>query len=137
MRVVLDTNTVISGLLWSGPSHDIIKAAIRDEIELYTTAVLIDELIDVLHRPNFQSRLQAANIAAITLIADYRSLNTIIQPVPILPTARDPDDDAVLACAVAANAEAIVSGDQDLLSLNSFQGISIYTAVSFLALLET
>jgi predicted nucleic acid-binding protein len=48
------------------------------------------------------------------------------------PVARDPDDDAVLACAIAAQVAVIVSGDNDLLSLGAFQGIPILTAVELL-----
>jgi putative PIN family toxin of toxin-antitoxin system len=134
--IVLDTNIVISGLLWQGPSHRIIKAAIKGEVTLYASLPLLAELQDVLARPKFAPRLQAANVTAAILLADYENLVTLIEPAVIPPTSADPDDDAVLACALAANAQAIVSGDDHLLTLNSFRDIPIYTAVAFLTLLE-
>lgn len=55
-----------------------------------------------------------------------RRLAEVMEPPPLLqPVRRDPDDDLVLALAIAANVELIVSGDNDLLSLRSFQGIPI------------
>lgn len=134
--IVLDTNIVISGLLWQGPSHRLIKAAIRGEVLLFASPTLLAELQDVLSRPKFASRLQAANVTADMLMADYQNLITLVEPATIPRTAADPDDDAVLACALAAHAQAIVSGDDHLLSLQSFRGVAVYTAVDFLNLLE-
>ena len=63
-----------------------------------------------------------------------KTLARLVVPVPIAPVVEaDPDDDAVLACAVAAQAEVIVSGDSDLLALESYEGIPIITAVQLMA----
>jgi len=67
------------------------------------------------------------------LFDGYAALATVVNQAPIAPSvARDPDDDQVLACAVAAEANLIVSGDRDLLSLATFQGIPIVTATEAL-----
>lgn len=58
----------------------------------------------------------------------YLQAVELVEPAVIPPTSRDPDDDAVLACAVAAHADFIVSGDADLLVLGAFSGIPIVTA---------
>ena len=64
----------------------------------------------------------------------YAALARLIVPVTIgLVVTADPDDDAVLACAVAARAEVIVSGDSDLLNLESYEDIPIITAAQLVA----
>ena len=66
-----------------------------------------------------------------------RRLAEVIQPPPLpQPVCRDPDDDAVLALAIAAKVELIVSGDNDLLSLGSFQGIPILAPAEAISLIE-
>ena len=73
--------------------------------------------------------------SAAEIVARYRELTEIVEAAPIEEAAlRDPDDAAVLACALAARAEAIVSGDADLHALGNYQGIPIVTAAAALAL---
>lgn len=115
-QIVPDTNIVISGLLWRGNPRRILDAARDGIIELYTSHVLLDELEDVLSREKFALRLAAANVTAQDLISGFSALATVIEAAPIAPVILlDPDDDAVLACALAAEAEVIVSGDSHLL----------------------
>lgn len=57
MRVVLDTNIVVSALIWGGTPYQLLKAATDGDIELFTSAVLIAELREVLSRPHLASRL--------------------------------------------------------------------------------
>lgn len=137
MRVVLDTNILVSGLLWSGPPRLILDAARRGEIQLYTTQVLLDELYDVLRRDKFVTRLEQAGVSSETLITGFKALANLIEPQPIPPTILDdPDDDAVLACAVAARAQAIVSGDKHLLKLVYFSNIPVMAATDLLKQLD-
>ena len=56
-RVVPDTNILVSGLLWTGPPHELICMAEESDIELYTSLEILDELEDVLHRERFQHRI--------------------------------------------------------------------------------
>lgn len=129
MRVVADTNTVVSGLLWHGPPRLVLDAARSGRIELFTSAILLAELEDVLRREKFAQRLALANALPRELLLGYAVLASIIDPAIINPMIlADPDDDAVLACAVGAGAQAIVSGDTDLLTLREYQGIKIVTA---------
>jgi putative PIN family toxin of toxin-antitoxin system len=103
-------------------------------ITLVTSATLLVELADVLHREKFAQRLARANVTAHALVFGYAALARLVIPAPIEPVVTaDPDDDAVLACAVAARVEVIVSGDRDLLTLESYEGIAIITAVQLLA----
>jgi putative PIN family toxin of toxin-antitoxin system len=68
------------------------------------------------------------------MLAEVRFLAEIIEPPPLpVPVSRDPDDDAVLALAVAAQPDLIISGDADLLTLGSHAGIPIVTPAEALA----
>jgi len=71
-------------------------------------------------------------------VVEVRELTEVIAPPPLeQPVCRDPDDDAVLALGVAANVDLIVSGDKDLLTLKSFQGIAIVTPAEALRLIDS
>jgi len=134
VRLVLDTNTAVSGLLWDGPPSQVIDAAIVGTVSLFTSAVLLDELLDVLQRPKLARRLVLRGLTAPELLAEYANLTLVVSPTPLFaPVSADPDDDAVLACAVSVQAEAIVSGDHHLLDLKIYQGIPILTAPELLA----
>ena len=134
MRVVADTNTVVSGLLWHGPPRQVLDAARAGTLQLYTTAVLLAELDEVLQRPKFAQRLTLAGVTTRTLVLGYAALARLIEPAVIVPVVEeDPDDDAVLACAVAAQAEAIVSGDSHLLDLKEYEKIPVVTAAQLVA----
>ncbi len=133
MRTVPDTNIVVSGLLWRGNPRRILDTARDGIIELFTSPVLLEELEDVLRREKFAKRLEAARVTVQELIEGYSALATVIDAAPIEPVIlADPDDDAVLACALAADAEIIVSGDSDLLDLKEHRDIRILTATELL-----
>lgn len=126
MRLVADTNTVVSGLLWSGPQRRLLDLARLRLFTLFTTVPLLLELDDVLKRPKFAERLRAADVTATDLVLGYAALAVIVDPATMEPHIEaDPDDDAVLACALAANADVIVSGDRHLLDLAVFAMIPI------------
>jgi putative PIN family toxin of toxin-antitoxin system len=128
MRLVLDTNVVASGLLWDGTPARLIDAAQANEVELFTSRVLLAELTRILRRAKFTKAIAASGASLEELVLGYAELATLVTPVPIPPTVLDdPDDDHVLACALAGNAEHIVSGDRDLLSLKTFRDIPIIT----------
>ena len=137
MRVVADTNTVVSGLLWHGNPRQVLEAARGGTLQLYTTAALLAEIEEVLQRAKFAQRLSLAGVTSHTLVMGYAALAWLIEPAVIEPVIiADPDDDVVLACAVAARAEAIVSGDNHLLDLKQYEGIQIFTAAQLLARIE-
>ncbi|MBS0611839.1 MAG: putative toxin-antitoxin system toxin component, PIN family [Proteobacteria bacterium] len=137
MRVVADTNTVVSAFLWGGPPKTVLDAAREKRISLHTSPALLAELEDVLSRAKFAARLLRVNSSVASLLADYRALADVEQPAPIPPTARDPDDDDVLAAALAAHAVLIVTRDRDLLTLGTFRNIRILPAAEALQLLPT
>lgn len=132
-RVVLDTNIVVSGLLWTGAPARIIDAAIDEQITLLTSEQLITELKTVLSRSKFERHFTVLGKSVEAFMDGYRALATVIEAPPIEPAIiADPTDDAVLACAAAGKAEYIISGDKHLLSVGSYAGIAILSANEFL-----
>ncbi len=115
MRLVLDTNVVISALLWRGTPYRLLEAIRQhDGLQLYSSPVLLEELTDVITRPALTRRLTTIGKTTREVLADYLEAIELVEPVDVPTVARDPDDDHVLACALAAAAELIVSGDPDL-----------------------
>lgn len=133
LRIVFDTNIAISGLIWRGPPHQLLLALAEDKFTAHTSYALVSELTRKLLGSKLGAELLKRDIAAQQLVMSYGALCEIVSPAPLkLPVCRDPDDDAVLACAKAAQANLIVTGDQDLLVLQAFEGISIVTAAQAL-----
>ena len=114
----------------AGLPRRLVDGAKAGEFELCTSKGLLAELLDALSRNKFAARLAQAGLAPAVIVDDLRRLAVVVSPpsVPrVVPT--DPDDDHVLAAALAGNADLIASGDKrDLLPLGTFQGIPIVTA---------
>ncbi len=128
MRLVLDTNIIISGLLWGGTPRQLLELGRDGQATLFTSSMLLNELIDVLERKKFASILSSQSITPTFLMQRYGMLAKLVKPLPIERTVRDIDDDIVLATALAAKADIIATGDHDLLVLHPWQGIRILNA---------
>ena len=128
MRLVLDTNTVVSGLIWGGVPGHLIDAAAAGTAQIISSVPLLGELHDVLFRKKFAAQLAEQGVDAADLFEGYAALVELVDPADIGPVIlADPDDDIVLATAVAGNADAIVSGDAHLLGIGEFRGMPIVT----------
>ena len=126
MNVVLNTNTVISGLFWKGAPRQVLDLARSGSITLFTSPELLAELADVIGRKKFAQRMVQAQVTVDELVFGYAALARTIHPAKIKPVIlADPDDDKVLACAIAAKATLIVSGDGHLLDLKEYKSIKI------------
>ena len=135
MKLVIDTNVVVSGLLWLGNPGRLLEAAAQRRITLYTSPWLVAELTSTLKAPKLAARVKRSGLALDELLARYLNVAIVVQPQDPPRVARDPDDDHVLACALAANADMIVSGDADLLTLKAHQNIPIRAPVEALHML--
>lgn len=128
-RLVLDTNVVVSAFLWQGTPGRLIEMAAEKEVQLFTSRALLDELAATLAKKKLAKYVAATGLTAEQMLANYRRIAKVVTAKQLeQQVSRDADDDAVLACALAARAEFIVSGDEDLLVLKSFSGIPIMTA---------
>ena len=125
-RLTLDTNVVVSGILWDGPPARLLDFAREGQCELVTSIALLAELQRVLQRPKFAAIVSASQLSVDDLIMGYATLASVIRPSTIFPVIlHDPADDQVLACGLSAGVDMIVSGDSDLLSLRVHRGIMI------------
>jgi putative PIN family toxin of toxin-antitoxin system len=118
MRAVLDTNVVVSALIWGGKPFELLRAATEGDLLLYTSQALLVELGEVLTRGHLAPRLERRRTSIERAIALYAGLATSVTPAAtprIVPD--DADDDHVIAAAVAADAHFVVSGDRHLLKL--------------------
>lgn len=126
MRAVVDTNVLLSGLFWRGRPHALIEQVRAGTLTLISSPALLAELAEVMNRPKFQAIVARTNTDPERTRADLRRLAKIIDPPPLTaPVSRDPSDDAVLALAAASQADLIITGDADLLTLGSHAGIPI------------
>jgi uncharacterized protein len=139
LRLVLDTNVAVSGLLWGGHSRRLLELALDNTIALYSSPVLIDELSQTLHYVKLGKRITAMETTAQALVASYSAMVTLVVPQQVPRViVQDADDDQVLACAVEAHAHFIASGDQHLHSLGgNYLGVRIVTPAEAMVLLAT
>jgi putative PIN family toxin of toxin-antitoxin system len=137
MRAVVDTNLLVSYLITHRPPIaeliDIYLA--RGDFVLLTCPVLLEELDRVLQYPRlhryYDTETRIRFVALITALSE-----TLDLPDEVPRICRDPNDDWIIACAVAGSAEVIVSGDRDLLDLGQVGNIPILSARQFLARLH-
>lgn len=133
MRVVLDTNILISALFWTGAPNQILKLIETDTVELAISPGILRELHGVLNRQKFVPYLAKLQLSAEELtehLVDLASLFSPDQELTIIT--EDLSDNQFLACALTAKADFIISGDRHLLALKSFHNIPILTPRQFL-----
>ena len=129
MKVVLDTNVLVSGILFTGPPHQILLAWGEGRFELVFTSDIHGEYRRV--AAELQQQFPGVDLAA---ALDLVLVNAHAFPPTVLDSqvCADPDDDKFLACAVASGARSIVSGDKHLLGVSGYRGIEVLRPRAFL-----
>lgn len=118
-------------MISNGVPRRLLTAANAGEFDFCTSAILLAELLDVLGRQKFATRLKRAALTPADIVLDLRRVATVVSTPTLVRRVieRDPDDDHGLAAAITCRADLIASGDKrDLLPLGSFEGIAIVTA---------
>jgi putative PIN family toxin of toxin-antitoxin system len=129
LKVVLDTNVLISAILFGGKPRRILEKAIRGEIRLCLSEPILEELSGVLRRSKFDYSLEKVQ----TLLTELTSIADFVNPSQIIRLVlEDPDDNRILECAVEAKASYIITGDFHLLKLSRYRDIEIVNAFTFL-----
>jgi putative PIN family toxin of toxin-antitoxin system len=132
-KAVLDTNVLISAVLFGGNPRAILEAALSGAFELSVSEAIIQEFQGVLLRPQFGLDAQFVHnaVAELTSLAEW-----VVPEKHLQVVVADPSDDRVLDCAIAALAQYLVTGDGHLLRLQNCQGVAIVTPQRFLEILQ-
>lgn len=129
MKIVLDTNVLMSGIFFTGPPYQILQAWRDGAIQLAVCPEILAEYRDVAVR--LSRTYKGIDILPLLDLVAVRS--HIVQAAPLpRPVCADPDDDIFIACALAAKAPIIVSGDRHLLAVSGFAGIQVLRPKPFI-----
>jgi len=128
MRVVFDTNILVSALVFPGGHGDAaLRRIIAGTDQLMMSRAILDELLEVLSRKFARDAEELAHVAVF-----FSELALVVTPKRRLRVVRDDPDNRILECAIAGRADAIVTGDKALLALKNFRGIPVVTLRSYL-----
>ena len=130
-KVVIDTNLFISALGWDGKPEAVLRLMEQRRISNHTTDEIFDELRRVVAYPKlkFPPSLQ---VKILEFIFCWSTFVPAVEPVMVVKA--DPDDDKFIACAIAAGASHVISGDPHLLAVGNYQGVRIVTPTQFIDL---
>ena len=134
MRIVPDTNILVSAMGWNGNEREVLLATFSDDVDLVLSENLIAELLRVLSYEKL-SHLPVDKVSSFVEIIMETAI--IIETTSQLSVIKeDPSDDRVLECAVDGSADYIVSGNKHLLNLKEYEGIRILRAKAFLDIIK-
>ncbi|MFH0868695.1 MAG: putative toxin-antitoxin system toxin component, PIN family [archaeon] len=133
LRLVLDTNIIISGLLWQGKEFELLKKIEAGKALLLVNLEILAELHKVLHYEHIQKLILKASLTDEQLFGKIVSMSHIVVGQKLsISACRDLEDNKFLECAINGKANFIVSGDEDLLILKQYESIPIITTVQIL-----
>lgn len=139
IRAVLDVNVLVSALISPSGTPAKILGAWRDErFVVVTSEPILAEFERVVRQPRFSPRYGLTGPRVRRLVRGLRQFALVTaSTLEVHGVARDPDDDMLLACAVEGDADYLVTGDQDLLALNEYEGVQILAPAAFVHSLES
>ncbi len=139
MNVVLDANVYVSALISpTGPPAQIIQHWENDQFEVIISPAIIDELARVLEYPHLVDRYQQIKQHQAAFLAMLQETAIMVQPTQTLSVVQaDESDNRYLECALAGQAQYLITGDPHLLQIESYQGLAILKPVTFLTLLQS
>ena len=129
MKVVIDTNILISAFLFQGIPRRVLQACIDHHHVLCFSDLLMDEFVAVVNRPEFVSHLGYGE--AVRMFQLIREKSVIAHEIPKISVCRDPKDDMVIATALATHARFVITGDKDLTSLKKYKDVRFLTPREF------
>ena len=135
MRVVFDTNVLISALITTGKPKELFQMAAEKQIQLITSKEILKEFSEVADDPRIKKYVDEQDIIAFLKIIDIAA-KIIKVKSQFREINEDPDDDVVLRTAFDSKADYIISGDKHLLSKGTFKGVKILTVSEILKLLK-
>ena len=127
MKIVVDTNVIISGVFFNGLPNQFLKEIALNEIEIVASEEIIKEYYDI-SKELVESKTGHFNKALFDIIVGKME---IIVPQTKVDVCRDPDDNKFIECAIDGEAIFIVSGDQDLLTIEQYQGVLIVSVADY------
>ncbi len=127
MKIVIDTNILISGVFFGGFPRKILSAVVSEQITACATTEIINEYEEIIQE---MIRRKQGHLNK-NILQPFIQLTDIIEPISKIKLSRDPEDDKFLICAKDAHALYIISGDKDLLILKQYENIQIITAKDF------
>ena len=129
MKVIIDTNVLVSGIFFTGPPSQILQSWKNGKIEIVISADILSEYREVCEELSLKYRgIEVEPI--LNLIAIHSELIEV--PVSSELVCTDPADQKFIACAIAGNVELIISGDKQLLKANGYKGIKVLTPRLFI-----
>jgi|SRR3989344_43354 len=129
LRVILDSNILISAYVFGGKLQIVFQQVIEEKIEGITSQILISEFLDVLRKKFVVAKSQLLEIKE-----EIDDTFETVFPTQTFKVVKDNDDNRVLEAAIEGNCKYIVTGDKELLRLKSYQNVKIVTADQFLRL---
>lgn len=139
VKAVLDTTVLVSALLNLNPggvSYELLRLAKQGRFELFISNDILEETVETLHYPRIRQRYAYADADIVAFCQDLALIGTVVDDVPTVRVVRDADDDKIIACAIAADADYLVTRDKDLLTLKEHEGICIISPEMFLRILR-
>lgn len=137
IRAVLDTNIFLRALINPHSYCGRLLGDLADKYQLALSPAIIQEILEVLHRPRLRKKFPQITELDIERILDLFAQGFVVHPGAHPAISRDPDDEKFLACAKLAQADYLVSEDKDLLVLESYEGTRICAAAEFIGVLST